>query len=90
MYVPPSFCSAVPCLSPTKVIEVKLNVDYEASYACEVSWVGFVVFFPLRVFEKLLGNVLWSSLFEEVFSEFPESSGCVSWWSRHGESLVLM
>ena len=90
MYVPPSFCSAVPCLSPTKVIKVKLNVDYEASYASEVSWMGFVVFFPLRVFEELLGNVLQSSLIEEVFGKFPKSSGGVFRWSRHGVSLVLM
>ena len=72
------------------MFEVKLNVDYKASYASEVSWVGFVIFFPLRVFEELLGNVLRSSLIEEVFGEFPEFSGCVSWWSRHGDSLVLM
>ena len=72
------------------MIEVELNVDYKASYACKVSWMGFVVFFPLRVFEEFLGDVLWSSSVEEVFGEFPESSSCVSWWSRHGGSLVLM
>ena len=90
MYVPPSFCSAVPYFSPTEAFKVELNVDYEASYAREVSWVGLVVFFPLSVFEKLLGNVLRSSLVEEVFSEFPKFSSCVPFWSRHGDSLVLM
>ena len=72
------------------MLEVKLNVDYEAPSASEVSWMGLVVFFPLCAFEELLGNVLWPSLVEEVFGEFPKSSGCVSWWSRHGDSLVLM
>ena len=77
MYVPPSFCSTIPYFSPTEVFEVELNVDYEASYASEVSWVTPVLFFPPCAFEELLGNVLWSSLFEEVFGEFPKSSGCV-------------
>ena len=72
------------------MFEVELNVYYEASNACEISWVGLIVFFPLCVFEELLGNVLWSSSIEEVFGEFPESSSLVSWWSRHGGSLVLM
>ena len=72
------------------MIEVELNVDYKASNACEISWMGFIVFFPLRVFEELLGDVPWPSLIEEVFGEFPEFSGCVSGWSRHGDSLVLM
>ena len=90
MYMPPSFCSTIPCLSPTKVIKVELNVDYEASYACKISWMGLVVSFPPCVFEKLLGNVLRSSLVEEVFGEFPKFSGCVSCWLRHDVSLVLM
>ena len=81
---------SIPGFSPTEVFKVKLNVDNKASNACKVSWVGFVVFFPLRVFEKLLGNVLWSSSFEEVFGKFPKFPGCVLWWSCHSESLVLM
>ena len=72
------------------MLKIELNVDYEASNARKISWVGFVVFFPLRVFEELLGNVLRPSLLEEVLGEFPKSSGCVLCWSRHGESLVLM
>ena len=72
------------------MIEVELNVDYKASNACEISWMGFVVFFPLCIFEELLGDILWPSSVEEVFGEFPELSGCVLWWSRHGVSLVLM
>ena len=72
------------------MFEIELNVDYEASDACKISWVGLIVFFPLCVFEELLGDVLWSSLVEEVFGEFPETSGRVLWWSRHDESLVLM
>ena len=90
MYVPPPFCSAIPCLSPTEMFEVELNVDYEAPSASEVSWVSLVVVFPLCVFEELLRDVLGSSSVEEVFGEFPKSSGCVSWWSRHDGSLVLM
>ena len=67
-----------------------LNVDYEASYASSISRGGFVVFFPLCVFEELLWDVLGSSLVEEIFGEFPKFPGCVFWWSRHGVSLVLM
>ena len=44
------------------MFEIKLNVDYEASYAGEVSWVGFVIYFPPRVFEELLRDILGSSL----------------------------
>ena len=90
MYMPPPFCSAIPCLSPTEMFEVELNVDYKASSACKVSRVGFVIFLPLRVFEEFLGNVLRSSLIEEVFGELPKSSSCLLWWLRHGGSLVLM
>ena len=90
MYVPPPFCSVIPYLSPTEMFEVKLNVDYETPSASEVSWITPVLFFPPCVLEKLLGNVLESSLLEEVFGEFPKFSGCVSMWSRHDDSLVLM
>ena len=68
------------------MFKIELNMDYKASGASEISWVGLVVVFPLRVFEELLGNVLRSSLFEEVFSKFPKSSSCVLLWSRHDEA----
>ena len=90
VYVPPPFRSAIPYLSPTEAFKVKLDVDYETPSASEVSWVTPVFFFPPCVLEKLLGNVLESSLFEEVLGEFPKSSGCVLGWSRHDDSLVLM
>ena len=69
---------------------IELNCDYKTPFTGIVSRVASVFFFPLSVFEEFLGNVSWSSLIEEVLGEFPETSGCVSWWSRHGESLVLM
>ena len=84
MYVPPSFCSTVPCLSPTEVFEIELNVDDKASGSCKISWVCLVVGFPLGVFKELLGDVLGASLIEEIFGELPKFRGGFS-WLRHGK-----
>ena len=57
---------------------VKLNCDCEAANSGVVSGDTPVFFFLLGIFEELLWNVLWSSFFEEVFSEFPEASSHIS------------
>ena len=72
------------------MFSVELNCDYETPFASVISQVALVLFFPLSVFEEFLGDVSRSSLIEEIFGKFPETSGCVLRWSHHDGSLVLM
>ena len=67
----------MPYFNPTEMFSIELNCECDTANSGVVSDVTSK-FVPPGVFEELLGNVLRSSLWEEIFGEFPETSGCIS------------